>query len=559
MDSYFPLGPYARSITTKTNEAQTWYNRGLNWCYAFHHKEAVRCFEKVVELDPDCPMGYWGIAYGTGPYYNIPWDKMSPTGRPVAVATCYENAKKAVVLAADAEVSAVEKALCEAMARRFQAEQCDGLDILHQWDDDYADAMRTVYRDFAEDYDVAALTAEALMVRTPWKLWDLENRVPAEGADTLEAIEIVETALARIERSDAAPHPGLLHFYIHIMEMSPEPERALEAGDKLRPLVPGSGHLIHMPSHIYVLCGQYEKTIASNIEAAAADEEYLEYDGELGIYYVYLLHNIHFQMYGAFFSGQYEPAIRAAREMQATVKPEYLLSDFAFLVNYLEAFYGMKAHVLIRFGKWEEILDEPLPDDPKMFCVTTAIWQYAKGIAHAVLGNIDAALVQQKLLKEAVAALPEDRIVFQNDTRDILAVAGPMLAGELEYRRGNYDVAFNHLRKAVELYDTLNYSEPWSWMMPPRHALGALLLEQGHVEEATAVYRADLGLDDTLVRPSQHPNNIWSLVGYAECCEKSGDQAALDVIKPHLEKAQKIADDAIDVSCFCRIGHMCCD
>ena len=170
MDSYFPLGPYARSISTKTDEAQTWYNRGLNWCYAFHHKEAVRCFEKVVELDPDCPMGYWGIAYGTGPYYNIPWDKMSPTGRPVAVATCYENAKKAVVLAADAEVSAVEKALCEAMARRFQAEQCDGLDILHQWDDDYADAIRTVCRDFAEDYDVAALTAEALMVRTPWVL-----------------------------------------------------------------------------------------------------------------------------------------------------------------------------------------------------------------------------------------------------------------------------------------------------------------------------------------------------------------------------------------------------
>ena len=163
--------------------------------------------------------------------------------------------------------------------------------------------------------------------------------------------------------------------------------------------------------------------------------EILEYDGELGIYYVYLLHNIHFQMYGAFFSGQYEPAIRAAREMQATVKPEYLLSDFAFLVNYLEAFYGMKAHVLIRFGKWQEILDEPLPDDSKMFCVTTAVWQYANVIDHAVLGNIDAALVQQKLLKEAVAALPEDRIVFQNDARDILAVAGPMLAGELEYRR----------------------------------------------------------------------------------------------------------------------------
>ena len=296
------------------------------------------------------------------------------------------------------------------------------------------------------------------------------------------------------------------------MEMSPEPERALAASDKLRPLVPGSGHLIHMPSHIYVLCGQYEKTITSNIEAAEADEKYLEYDGELGIYYVYLLHNIHFQMYGAFFSGQYEPAIRAANQMQATVRPEYLLSDHAFLVNYLEAFYGMKAHVLIRFGKWQEILDEPLPENPELFCVTHAVWQYAKGIAHAVLGNIDTALEQQHLLRKAVGALPEDRIVFQNDARDILAVAGPMLAGEREYRRGNYDIAFSHLRKAVELYDDLNYSEPWSWMMPPRHALGALLLEQNYVDEATAVYRADLGLDDTsetITASGQHLEPSW--------------------------------------------------
>ena len=419
--------------------------------------------------------------------------------------------------------------------------------------------MREVYRKFPEDYDVCALTAEALMTRTPWQLWDLQNRVPAEGTDTVEAIEIVESALERIERNGDVQHPGLLHFYIHIMEMSPEPERALDASDKLRPLVPGSGHLIHMPSHIYVLCGQYEKTIASNIEAAEADEKYLEFDSELGIYYVYLLHNIHFQVYGAFFSGQYEPAIRAANQMQATVRPEYLLSDHPFLVNYLEAFYGMKAHVLIRFGKWQEILDEPLSEDPELFCVTYATWQYAKGIAHAVLGNIDDALEQQCLLRDSVDALPPDRIVFQNDTRDILAVAGPMLAGELEYRRGNYDAAFTSLRKAVELYDNLNYSEPWSWMMPPRHALGALLLEQGHVEEATAVYRADLGLDDTLVRPSQHPNNIWSLVGYAECCERLGDSNTLKAIQPELTKARQVADSSIEVSCFCRFTHGFCD
>ena len=403
------------------------------------------------------------------------------------------------------------------------------------------------------------MTAEALVVRTPWQLWDLKNRTPAEGTFTEEAIEIVEKALGRIDEEKHTPPSWLRHFFIHIMEMSPEPERALAASDKLRPLVPGSGHLIHMPSHIYVLCGQYEKVIASNIEAADADKKYLEVDSELGIYYIYLLHNIHFQVYGAMFAGQYQPAIRAAEQMQSIVLPEYLLSDHAFLVNYLEAFSGMKAHVLIRFGKWQEILDEPLPSDPRLFCVTFAIWQYAKGIAHAVLGNIDEALTQQVKLRAAIAALPDERIVFHNDSKDILQVADKMLAGELEYRRENYDEAFKNLRRAVACYDNLNYSEPWSWMMPPRHALGALLLEQNKVEEAMSVYSADLGLDDTLVRPSQHAGNIWSLLGYVECCERMGKTAALNSIKEDLEAAKSIADNSITVSCFCRTKHNCCD
>ena len=308
-----------------------------------------------------------------------------------------------------------------------------------------------------------------------------------------------------------------------------------------------------------MLCGQYEKVIASNIEAADADKKYLEVDSELGIYYIYLLHNIHFQVYGAMFAGQYQPAIRAAEQMQSIVLPEYLLSDHAFLVNYLEAFSGMKAHVLIRFGKWQEILDEPLPSDPRLFCVTFAIWQYAKGIAHAVLGNIDEALTQQVKLRAAIAALPDERIVFHNDSKDILQVADKMLTGELEYRRENYDEAFKSLRRAVACYDNLNYSEPWSWMMPPRHALGALLLEQNKVEEAMSVYSADLGLNDTLVRPSQHAGNIWSLLGYVECCERMGKTAALNSIKEDLEAAKSIADNSITVSCFCRTKHNCCD
>jgi tetratricopeptide (TPR) repeat protein len=558
MDEYFSLGTYERQITASSAEAVTWFNRGLIWCYGFHHKEALHCFEQVLELDPSCAMGHWGVAYATGPYYNIPWPKMSPPGREAALLKTYEHSQKAQSLSASCAVSPVERALCEALTCRFQAPQVEDDEVLSQWDDDYADAMRGVLAQFPHDNDICAHTAEALMCRTPWQLWDLENRCPAQGSDTTEAIGIIEQALARVSESGQAAHPGLLHFYIHIMEMSPQPEKALPASYALQHLVPDAGHLIHMPSHIYILCGEYEKTIEANIEAVEADDKYIAVDGALGIYTIYRLHNFHFQVYGALFSGQYEPALRAANQMQATVKPEHLLAGHAFLVNYLEAFYGMKAHVYIRFGKWQEILDEPLPADPQAFCVTNAFWHYAKGIAHSVLGDIENALVEQRLLGEAVAQLPSERVIFHNESRDIMAVAQAMLAGELEYRRENYDVAFGHLRRSVDLYDNLNYSEPWSWMQPPRHALGALLLEQGHVEEAARTYRADLGLDDTLVRPSQHPNNIWSLLGYAECCKSLGDADALTSIQPHLEAAQRVADKSINVSCFCRTVDECC-
>ncbi|MCH9673369.1 MAG: hypothetical protein K0U93_18160 [Gammaproteobacteria bacterium] len=559
MEKYFSLGAYERPITSSSDAAKTWFNRGLNWCYAFHHKEALRCFAKVIEFDPHCPMGHWGIAYATGPYYNIPWAKMSPEGRVHALAVTYEHSRKAQSLADADGITSVERALCNALASRFQAATVDDEDDLTEWDDAYANAMREVQAGFPDDYDVCALTVEALMVRTPWKLWDLVNRTPAVGSDTAEAITLVETAIKTISDRGETPHPGLLHFYVHIMEMSPEPERALAASNALQPLVPDAGHLIHMPSHIYILCGQYEKVIEANVKAVEADDKYIAVDGELGIYTIYRLHNFHFQVYGALFSGQYEPALRAANEMKATVLPEHLHAGHAFLVNHLEAFFGIKAHVQIRFGKWQQILDEPLPENPELFCVTHAFWQYAKGIAHAVLGHIDDARRQQKLLREAVENLPAERVVFQNDSRDILAVAEAMLAGELEYRVANYDVAFGHLRRAVALYDGLNYSEPWSWMLPPRHALGALLLEQDHVAEAAAIYRADLGLDDTLVRPSQHPNNIWSLHGYVECCQRLGDDDALELAQKELANAQRVADSGINASCFCRITHACCD
>ncbi|MEM7029438.1 MAG: hypothetical protein AAF629_07720 [Chloroflexota bacterium] len=507
----------------------------------------------MVEFDPYCAMGYWGLAYATGPNYNVTWVKMPKAGRNRILPETYDYAGKAHHLAGEA--TPVEQALCRAITYRFLAPEVDDDqddEIFIQWDDAYAQAMREVYTQFPEDNDVCALTAEALMCRTPWQLWDLEKRCPAEGADTAEALAIIETALAGIAKNNDSPHPGLLHFHIHNLEMSPEPERALPSANTLQTLMPDAGHLVHMPSHIYVLCGQYEKTVEANVQATVADEKYVAMDDTLNVFTIYRLHNIHFQIYGAIFLGQYEPALRAALQLEASIRPADLRHEHQWIVNNLEGYYGMRAHVLIRFGKWQAIIDETLPTDPDLFCVTTCRWLYAKGIAYAVLGDTERAQEMQTQLQTALGNIPAERMIYNNDSRDILAVAEAMLAGELEYRRENYEVAFTHLRRSVDLYDNLNYSEPWSWMQPPRHALGALLLEQGQVAEAAQVYRADLGLDDTLVRPSRHLRNVWSLHGYAECCRRLGQDEEATAIQLQLEAAQTLTDVAVTASCFCR-------
>ena len=556
MDNYFDLGTYSRPILTQSPAAQQWFDRGLNWSYGFNHKEARRCFEKVIALDPDCPMGYWGVAYAIGPYYNQAWTDYSDQWRPKALYKTHNFAQEAQKRAAQAHPA--DQALINALAVRFPADQVDDDNVFSQWDDAYAEVMRQVYAQFPDDDDVCALTAEALICRTPWLLWDLDKEVPAAGADTAEAMAIVEKAFRRAADRGTAPHPGLLHFYIHIMEMSPQPEKALPTCNKLLNLVPDSGHLVHMPSHIYILCGLYDRAYEANALAGMADRKFVDYDARLGLYTIYRLHNVHFKVYAALFLGHYDNALRAAEEITAMIPPEGLHHEHDYLAHYLEGYSGMKAHVLVRFGKWEEIKAEPLPADPDLYCVTTAMWHYAKGVAYAATGDIAQAEKQQTLFAAALQRVPEERRIFQNSCRDILAVAEAMLAGELEYRCQAYDLAFAHLRESVRRYDLLSYTEPWPWMQPPRHALGALLLEQGRVEEATAVYRADLGLDKTLVRPSQHPNNVWSLHGYVECLERLGRGEETAVYRQKLAQAEKTADFTITASCLCRQTPHCC-
>lgn len=558
--AYYDLGPYRRHVSTTHPEAQAWFDRGLNWCYGYHHDESMRCFERAAALDPRCAMAPWGLAYAAGPNYNKPWEAFLESERAAALATARAATQRALALRAHA--APVEVALIEALAERYPV-GADALGVgasgpFAAWNDAYADAMRGVYQRFPDDPDVAALFAEALINRTPWRLWDIGEGVEAPGADTHEAMVVLEKAIAALEATDQPPHPGLLHLLIHVLEMSPHPERALRACDALRDLVPDAGHLRHMPSHIDVLCGNYYDTLVANQKAMAADDRFFGREPGAHFYTLYRCHNIHFVIYAAMFLGQLRPALQAADAMKEALPESLLRVESPPMADWLEGFLSMKVHVLVRFGRWHDLLAEPMPHDPELYCVTTAMLHYGKAIAHAALGDVAAADEQRAKFARAVERVPASRTVFNNTCQDILLVAREMMLGELEYRRGNVEVAFEHLRHSAELDDSLPYDEPWAWMQPVRHALGALQLEQGQVEEAYEVYRDDLGLTNNLPRPCQHPDNVWSLQGYVECLERLGREEEAKVMRPRLALAKARADVAIDASCFCRLEkHPC--
>jgi tetratricopeptide (TPR) repeat protein len=522
----------------------------LVWCYGFHHEEAVACFEAALAEDPNCAMAHWGVAYALGPNYNKPWEAFEG----VDLTDSVSRAHRAVLDAkATATPSGVEAALMGAIMARFPTElPAEGPPSdWSVWNVGYADAMRKVYRQFPDDPDVAALTADALMNLTPWQLWDQRTGAPAPGAATDEAHLILDRALAA---PGGTQHPGLLHFYIHLMEMSPHPERALWAGEALRDLVPDAGHLRHMPTHLDVLVGDYRSVIRGNAAAIRADEKVAAKTGETNFYTLYRAHNYHFLVYGAMFAGRSAQALDACDWLLAAIPDDLLRVCAPPMADWLEPFLAVKFHAQIRFGRWQEIIDTPLPMDRQLYCVTIAFGHYAKGVAYAATGQVAAAEAERDAFREACARVPVSRTLFNNTAVDILAVAAEMLDGEICYRRGEFETAFAHLRRAIELDDGLPYDEPWGWMQPTRHAYGALLLEQGRVAEAEAVYRADLGLDDTLPRACQHPGNVWSLHGYHECLVRLGKHETAAIVAQQLALAAADADVPITASCFCRLS-----
>ncbi|TQR83637.1 tetratricopeptide repeat protein [Mycobacterium hodleri] len=538
-EPYYDLGSFHRSTDTPSAQAQLWFDRGLVWAYAFNHEESIHCFERALALDPDLAIARWGIAYAIGPNYNKAWDAFDPAD----LAASLTRARRELELAARGRASDVERGLVDALATRFPT---DDLDAGHAR---YADAMVALAGKYPDDVDVQALAADAAMNVSAWALWDTRTGEPAPGSRVVEAKRILDDALA----TDAGRrHPGVLHLYIHAMEMSAHPELALPAANLLRGLVPDAGHLQHMPSHVDVLCGDYRSSVESNTAAVQADRRFVEREGPLNFYSLYRAHDLHFIVYSAMFEGRYQTAIQAADELAAQLTPELLSIESPPMADWLEAFVPLRVHVLIRFGRWEELIDHALPEDPQLYCTTAATVHYGRGIAYAATGRVAEARAERDAMHRVYAGIPQSRYLFNNTSRDILAVGVAMLDGEIAYREGRFDEAFESLRRAIELDDALPYDEPWGWMQPTRHAYGALLLEQGRVEEAASVYAADLGFDDTLSRCCQHPNNAWSLHGYHECLSRLGRDEEAAAVAEQLARATARADVPIVASCACR-------
>jgi tetratricopeptide (TPR) repeat protein len=516
---YYDIGGFHYPVTTNSEEAQLWFDRGLAMCHAFNHEEAVRCFERALAADPGMPMAFWGMAYAWGPNIN----NMEIEAQQIAQA---ELALRLAKLHAG-RAKAVERDLIDALTKRYAAPAPEDREPLNRA---YAEAMREAYRKHPRDVTVAALFAESLMNLRPWKLWSPDGE-PAE--ETPEIVTVLEGAL---EHWPA--HPLLCHLYIHAVEASPNPEKALSAANRLRRAMPGAGHLVHMPSHIYVLVGDYEKVIDANLDAVEADKEFVRREGRHNFFTLYRMHNYHFVVYGAMFDGQSELALRTARELIEQV-PEDMLRE---QVDFIDGFIATPLHVLVRFGRWDDILAEPEPAD--YLPMTRAVWRYARGLAYAATGRVDEAESEQRAFAAAQKEVPDTSMLFQNSSQAILGVAEAMLAGEIAYRKKDFDKAFEHLREAVRRDDGLNYDEPWGWMQPARHALGALLLEQSEDAEAAQVFRADL---------KRHPNNPWALHGLAESLTRQGKLREAAEYQAQFRNATKRADVTIDRSCYCRL------
>lgn len=500
------LGPHTFPVTTRSSQAQLYVNQGLNLAYGFNHAEAGRSFREAARLDPECAMAYWGQALVLGPNINAPMDAAEEP-------RAHELAQKAVALQGAA--SPREQALIGALARRYTGMADDRAAA----DRAYAEAMRTAWQRFPQDDDVAALYAEAAMDLRPWAYW-LPDGTPNEGIP--EVVALLESVIQRNPK-----HPLALHLYIHLMEPV-APGKAERAADLLLPLVPGAGHMVHMPSHIYQRVGRYADAVRTNELAAQADEDYITQCRVQGFYAMaYYPHNVHFIWFAATMDGRGQLAIDAARKVAAKID-DATLAELPLTAGFRVVPY----QALTRFGRWDEMLKEPAPPATSLYLLGT--WHYARGLAQIAKGDLAAAETSLAELRRIAGDEQLDHTLFSTNTAArILAIAPEVLAGELAAARQEWDRAVGHLERAVRLEDGLEYTEPAEWHYPPRHALGAVLLEAGRAAEAATVYWEDL---------KRNPENGWALLGLEQALAAQGKTAAAALARQRYEKAWARAD-----------------
>lgn len=511
------VGKHTFLVTTKSEQAQRFMNQGLNLTYGFNHAEAGRAFAEAARLDPNAAMAYWGQALVLGPNINA---AMEPDQEPKAL----ELIKKAQSLKGN--VSQRERDYIDALALRFTGKPEDRAAA----DQAYAGAMRILQETYPDDLDAATLYAESVMDLRPWNYWTRDGRPYDQTQDIIQALDRV---LAK-----NPDHPGALHYYIHLWEASNTPEKAEAAADRLLPLAPAAGHLVHMPGHIYQRVGRYADAMKANQMAILADEDYITQCRAQGLYPLgYYPHNVHFLWFAASMAGQSKIAIDSANKTAEAIPLEALKE-----MSLLQTFVLPPDFALVRFGKWDEILAAPAPRTDTLF--TRGVRHYARGMAFIRKNDLGAA----KKEIEAVRKIAKDPKLTEAPTSmslnladSVLRVAVEVLDGELAAAQGNYDVAIAHLDRAVRYHDNLVYTEPDDWHQPVRHALGAVLLDAGRPAEAEAVYWEDL---------RRNPKNGWSLFGLQKALQAQNKHEQAKLVEADFKKAWADADVTLTASRF---------
>jgi tetratricopeptide (TPR) repeat protein len=508
------LGSHRRKVTTSSAEAQEFFDQGLRLTYGFNHDEAARSFARAAELDPKCAMCFWGAAYVLGPNYNVP---MLPDRA--------EAAWDAIGRAQKLDAAPVEKALIAALAKRYKGPEWIDPVAQAPYNQAYADAMREVAKQFPDDDDVQTLFAEAVMNLNPWKLWAWDG-TPAPI--TPEILATLETVLAR-----APQHPGANHYYIHAIEASKTPGKGEAAADRLGGLMPNAGHAVHMPAHIYQRVGRYVDASEANRRAIVSDRRYLDRVAPPGYYPFYLAHNHGFLAFSSSMLGRAAESLEAAR-MSATHIPK----DIVCGMPGMDFFLSEPLLVMVRFGKWQEILAEPKPE--AKYLVLSALWHHAHGMALASTGKAGEARVDLEAMRAIHEQIPAEQISDVNSSRAIVAVGAKVLEARIAEAEEKPE-AIALWTEAVALEDKLDYAEPADWFYPSRHFLGAALLDARKPKEAEAVYRADL---------ERNPRNGWALFGLWKSLAAQKKAKAARAAEADFKKAWAHADIALTRSAY---------